>query len=148
MLRKLGSARLRRVAELRLVRPENAMTTQNLESPPRFTSAFFATAAIACFAYPVLALLLLHLLRPDISPARSMISDYALGPYGWVMTTVFIAWGFGVLSLSLGLLGSGPRSVAAWIGSGLLLIAFVGGLIAAIFPTGEVHELNFLVGNG
>jgi len=124
------------------------MTTQNLGNPPRFTSAFFATVAIACFAYCVLALLLLHLLRPDISPATSEISDYAFGPYGWVMTTVFIVWGIGLLALSLGLLRSGPRSVAAWIGSGLLSIAFVGGLIAAIFPSGGVHVLNFFVGNG
>jgi hypothetical protein len=124
------------------------MTTQSLRNPRHFTSTFFASAAIACFAYSVLALLLLHLLRPDISPAEHMISAYAIGPYGWVMTTVFIAMSCGFLSLSLGLLCSGPQSVAAWLGSGLPLIAFVGGLISATFPAGEIHELSFLANVG
>jgi hypothetical protein len=44
------------------------MTTQNPGNPPRLTSTFVATTAIACFAYFVLALLLLHVLRPDRAP--------------------------------------------------------------------------------
>lgn len=80
---------------------------------PRFTSTFFATMAIACFAYSTLELLLLHLLRPDYTPVDHMISDYAVGRYGWVMTTCFLPMGFGCLMLLLGLARSGPTSVVA-----------------------------------
>ena len=58
------------------------MTTQNSGK-----HRHFATTAIACFAYFALALLLLHLLRPDYAPATTWISGYAVGPYGWIMTT-------------------------------------------------------------
>jgi hypothetical protein len=115
------------------------MTTPNIRK---------STAAITCFAYSVLALILLHLLRPDISRADHMISAYAVGRFGWVMTTVFIAMSCGFLSLSLGLLRSGPQSVAAWLGSGLPLIAVVGNLISAIYPAGAIDELSFLANVG
>ncbi|MFS8086691.1 MAG: DUF998 domain-containing protein [Acidobacteriota bacterium] len=121
---------------------------------PHFTSTFFATSAIACFAYSVLALLLLHVLRPDYAPAKYMISDYANGRYGWVMTTCFLAMGCGCLMLLLGLARSGPSSVAARLGKVLLGIASIGMVGAAIFPTdpegaplsrsGYIHGISFL----
>ena len=55
------------------------MTTESVGKPPRFTSTFLATAAIACFAYSVFVLLMMHVLRPDYAPASHMISEYALG---------------------------------------------------------------------
>ena len=55
------------------------MTTQKVVKARRFTSTFFATTAIACFAYAALAILLMHVLRPDYTPASHMISDYAVG---------------------------------------------------------------------
>ena len=45
------------------------MTPENTASMPRFTSAFFATTAIACYVYAVVVLLVLHVLRPDYAPA-------------------------------------------------------------------------------
>jgi hypothetical protein len=54
------------------------MHTQEIGTPTHFASTFFASAAIACFAYSVLALLLLHALRPDYAPVRHMISTTPL----------------------------------------------------------------------
>ncbi|NYF53613.1 DUF998 domain-containing protein [Tunturiibacter gelidoferens] len=129
------------------------MRTHTVES----TSVFFATAAIACFTYSVLALLLLHVLRPDYAPAHHMISDYAVGPYGWVMTTFFLAMSGGCLMLLLGLVRSGPNLVAARIGTLLLGVASIGLVVSAIFPTdvrlpltrtGEIHDMSFYVNIG
>jgi hypothetical protein len=72
------------------------MSTQPLHRAPRYTSAV-AITAIACFTYSVLALLLLHVLRPDYAPVNHMISDYAVGRYGWVMATWFLAMSCGCL---------------------------------------------------
>ncbi|WP_260703343.1 DUF998 domain-containing protein [Edaphobacter flagellatus] len=129
------------------------MRTHKVES----TSVFFATTSIACFTYAVLALLLLHILRPDYAPAHHMISDYAVGRYGWVMTTCFLAMSCGCLMLLLGLLRSGPVVIAARIGALLLGVASVGLVVSAIFPTdvqlpqtraGEIHDMSFLVNIG
>lgn len=134
------------------------MTTQEIGRPDRSTIKPFGTAAIVCFTYPVLALLLLHVLRPDYAPASHMISDYAVGRYGWVMTTWFLATSCGCLMLLLGLVRSGPRSVAARLGILLLGIASIGLVISAIYPTdlegapstrtGNIHDMSFLVNVG
>ena len=129
------------------------MKTQKNKS----TSVFFATTSIACFTYSVLALLLLHVLRPDYAPAHHFISDYAVGRYGWVMTTWFLAMSCGCLMLLLGLVRSGPTLVAARIGTFLLGVASIGLVVSAIFPTdvrlpqtraGEIHDMSFLVNIG
>jgi hypothetical protein len=129
------------------------MTTQNTTTD-RSTSTLFATTAIACFVYWALALLLLHALRPDRAVATTWISGYAVGPYGWVMTTAWLAASCGCLMLLLGLAHSGPRSGAAKVGRLLLGILSLGLLITAIFPpgkkgepstSGEIHSITFLV---
>ncbi|HEY9127726.1 MAG TPA: DUF998 domain-containing protein [Acidobacteriaceae bacterium] len=107
--------------------------------------------------YSVLALLLLHVLRPDYAPTHHFISDYAVGRYGWVMTTWFLAMSYGCLMLVLGLVRSGPTSVAARIGTCLLGVASIGLVVSAIFPTdvqspqtraGHIHDMSFLVNIG
>lgn len=129
------------------------MRAHKLES----TSVFFATASIACFTYSVFALLLLHVLRPDYAPVHHFISDYAVGRYGWVMTTWFLTMSCGCLMLLLGLVRSGPTLVAARIGTLLLGVASIGLVVSAIFPTdvqlpstrsGEIHDMSFLVNIG
>jgi len=46
------------------------MTGQNIEHHP-LAPTFFANIAIACFAYAVLSLLSLHVLRPDYSQSTT-----------------------------------------------------------------------------
>jgi hypothetical protein len=46
-------------------------------------------AAIVAAAVSLVALAALHILKPDLHPSRTMISQYALGPYGRVMAAVF-----------------------------------------------------------
>jgi hypothetical protein len=128
---------------------------ENFGKVRRITPPFFATTAIAFFIYATLALLLLHVLRPDYALRNHMISDYAVGRYGWVMTTWFIAMSCGCLMLMLGLARSGLNSVLSWIGTVLLSIASFGMLISAFFPTdiegapstrtGDIHNLSFFV---
>ena len=116
----------------------------------RFTTKSLATTAIACFAYFAIALLLMHALRPERGVASTYISGYAVGPYGWVMTTAWLAASSGCLMLVLGLARTGPRSAAARLGTLLLAIVSIGLLLTAIFPpgptrSGEIHSALFLV---
>ena len=100
----------------------------------------------------------MHVLRPDYTPASHMISDYAVGLYGWVMATAFLALSCGNLMLLLGLARIGPSSVVARLGTLLLGIACIGLVVTAIFPTdleearsthtGDIHTISFLVNVG
>jgi hypothetical protein len=121
----------------------------------RVTSVTLATAAIVCVAYAALALLLLHLLRPDLAPRSHMISDYGVGQYGWVMSTVFLSLSGGNVALFIGLLRLGPNSRVARVGIALLPLIALGLAVSAIFPTdllggpstrsGFIHSMSFLV---
>jgi hypothetical membrane protein len=130
------------------------MTTPHDPSSPE-PAMFFGTAAIGCIAYAAVALLLMHVLRPDFTPASHMISDYAVGPYGWVMQTIFVGLSAGCTMLLVGLACSGPTSIAARLGVLLLAVASIGLIVSAIFPTdlqgapatrsGYLHTLSFFV---
>src|SRR5258708_35564602 len=111
------------------------MTRENVGQVSRSKSAALATAAICCFAYCALALLLLHVLRADYAPASNFISNYAVGRYGWIMTTWFLGMSCGLLTLAAGLYVSGLRSIAARLGLALLAIASIGLVVSAIYPT-------------
>ena len=126
------------------------MPTLDVGKTPRFTTTFVATTAIVCFSYFAIALLLMHALRPERALATTYISGYAVGPYGWVMTTAWLAASSGCLMLVLGLARTGPRSAAGRLGTLLLAILAIGLLITAIFPpgpgrSGDIHSMMFFV---
>ena len=112
--------------------------------------------AIAFFAYFAIALIGLHFLRPDYTPVDHMISDYAVGRFGWIMTTAFISVSLGCLCLAIGLGRDGPKTVLVAIARVLMGIASLGLLVTAAFQTdletvmvntthGNIHTLSFLV---
>jgi uncharacterized protein DUF998 len=87
-----------------------------------------------------------------------MISRYALGPYGWVMTLCFAAW-TAASALLLVVLAQGPSSSLDRIGQAFLLAASIGLALAARFPmdpvgtprremsfSGRMHGIAFLIG--
>src|SRR4051794_5639322 len=76
-------------------------------APVRSQSVFMANSVIACLLYALAVLILLHFLRPDCVPRSHMISDYAVGRFGWLMKSVFVAMSLADLSLALGLARSG-----------------------------------------
>ena len=115
-----------------------------------------ATVTIICFSYMACALLLMHVLRPDYVVSTHMISDYAVGPYGWIMQSVFVAMGLGTFTLMLGLTISGPATISSRIGTALLGVASIGLIVSAFFLTdleetkiaprhGFIHDMSFLV---
>jgi hypothetical protein len=134
------------------------MSTPGIPVSNEPSATFFGTAAIACLAYAALALLLMHLLRPDLAPASHMISEYAVGPFGWVMQSVFVGLSLGCAGLLFGLAFNGPVSIAARLGLLLLSVASVGLVVSAFYPmdlpgspatrVGEMHDLSFMVNVG
>jgi len=121
-------------------------------------SLYAARAAIVAAAVSLVTLAALHILKPDLHPSRTMISRYALGPYGWVMALCFAAFGVASGSLAVAIVPD-VRSLGDRIGMVLLLTAAVGLMMAARFPmdpvstppaqmshSGRMHGVAFLLG--
>ena len=79
----------------------------------------------------VLAILVLHGLRPNLDPAQHTISEYALGSYGWLMRAAFFALGVGTLATVVFL-----RAIlepSPWRSAGLVVLA---GMAIGLFLDG------------
>jgi len=100
-------------------------------------SPYAARAAIVAAAVSLVTLAALHILKPDLHPSRTMISQYALGPYGRVMALCFAAFGVASGSLAVAMVPT-VRSLGGRIGIALLLTAAVGLVMAARFPMDPV----------
>src|SRR5215216_2200906 len=48
--------------------------------------------SLAASALTLVFLGALHILSPEFDPSWRMVSEYALGNYGWILSLMFIAW--------------------------------------------------------
>jgi hypothetical membrane protein len=103
-----------------------------------------AKVAIGGAAGTVLLLALLHMLSPELQPSWRMVSEYANGDFGWVLSLMFIAWGVASLSLAYGM-RSQVASRGGKIGLVLLVVAGIGQILAGFFDVN--HPLHDPVGN-
>ena len=105
---------------------------------PRLGIYEVAARIAVVFSAAFLALLFsLHFLEPEFDPSWRMISEYAIGRYGWVMTLAFFCWGTSVLALQVALWPS-LRTTSGKIGRwwfALIGLALFG---AAIFKTNAI----------
>jgi hypothetical membrane protein len=82
--------------------------------------------------------LVLHLVRGDLSPIENRISEYALGSSAPLMVTAFVITGVGILSLSAGLVSAGGGG--SRLAPPLLAVAGAGMVLAGVFPTGRLRS--------
>jgi Protein of unknown function (DUF998) len=84
-------------------------------------------AAVAC-------VVALHIIRPRVSPIERRLSEYALGPYGWLMDTAFAtaAAGLTALAVLLARTAGRPRFVPA-----ALVVAALALVLSAVYRLGE-----------
>jgi len=114
-----------------------------------------AGLAVLAFAGFGAGIALMHVLRPDYALANHMVSDYAVGPWGAVMTGAFACASIGCLALAIGLVRSRLVSGVGWLVVALFAVAAVGLTVTALYPTdvgegpptptGEIHTMSFLV---
>jgi hypothetical protein len=65
-------------------------------------------AALVLLTIGLACIVALHLLRRDLAPGGHRISEYAIGPYGPLMATAFVAVGLGLVALGIAVATSGP----------------------------------------
>jgi hypothetical protein len=88
-------------------------------------------AIVAAVATPLL-LVCLRLLSPEFDPSYRMISEYALGSYGWLLSMTFLAWGISSCALALAL-RSRVRTRGGRVGLAFLVAAGLGQALASVF---------------
>jgi hypothetical membrane protein len=95
----------------------------------------------------------LHFLRPDVNPVLEPMSNYAVGPYGFLFIAADIGLGLAALALTFGLYLSIAPPGRSYVGLFLLGLYGVSVLLAGIFPidvggeatmAGTIHNI---VGN-
>ena len=81
------------------------MSTTNLSPsvPTRTQLARTAMVALVGIAYFALIIVALHFLRPDLNPLSTPTSEYAVGPYGFLMTSAFFSMSLASFALVIGL---------------------------------------------
>jgi di/tricarboxylate transporter len=84
---------------------------------------------LVCFG----AVMLLHIMRGDIDPLRQVMSEYANGSNGPIMTVVFYAFGLSSVALAFRLRGAIPRRGVPRPIPLLLALAGVGLIAAGVF---------------
>jgi hypothetical membrane protein len=137
---RIGS-RLRQYREIRASRePFRGKTAMNA----RLLSACLA---IALTAAALLALAGLHVVSPEFDPGQRVVSEYALGRHGWLLSVMFLSWGLGTWSL-VPAIRSDTSGLSGRIGLVLLVTTGLGETLAAFFDVNwpKMHGLAGALG--
>ena len=126
-------------------RPRVPPLSRHGNGTSRYASARIAAntqrVVLVCAAYFVIVLAILHILEPEFDPRFRFMSEYALGNYGWLMTTTFFALGLAPIVAAVGLRDVHQSSRSARIGLGLLVVAGIFIWMAGIFRDSLPHLL-------
>lgn len=113
----------------------------------KIVSITAAWLSVAAGTTAVILVGALHVLSPEFDPSWRMVSEYALGKYGWVLSGMFLAWAASCLSLFFAI-KTQVRTHGGKIGLGFLLAAVTGMTMAAFFDIRHsLHGLAALIGN-
>ena len=64
-------------------------------------SVLAAWVAIGAAGTVLLLLAALHVLSPEFDPSFRVVSEYANGRYGWVLSLMFVAWALSSWALAI-----------------------------------------------
>lgn len=101
----------------------------------------FTLITVVGIAYFVVAVSVLHFLRPEYNPINHAVSNYAVGPFGYLMTSAFYVLALSVMVLAASLSFSIALNMASRVAILLLCLSSCGIVVMGIFP-GDVHALH------
>lgn len=102
-------------------------------------SPSLAQVAIGATGVALVALAALHVASPEFAPSWRMVSEYANGRYGWLLSIFFAAWAAGTWSLAAALWPLSATTLGR-VGLAFLVLAGVGEMMAAFFDIN--HRLH------
>ena len=107
-----------------------------------------ARLSIAASIAALLSLAVLHVLSPEFAPSWRMVSEYANGNYGWVLSMMFIFWAISSWILAFSI-WSEVKTTAGKVGLYFLIASGIGEAMAAVFDINHsLHGLASLIGIG
>lgn len=115
------------------------MTKPLLANDPSKIVAPAAWLAIIMTAATILLLASLHVLSPEFDPSWRMVSEYAFGHYGWVLSLMFLSWGVSSWALAVAIwsqVKTRPGKVGLWF----LVVAGIGEAMASVFDV--THDIG------
>jgi hypothetical protein len=132
--------------------------TTSIAVPAEARAPIAAPIALALVIGFVGLVAVLHGVRADLVPHAHVLSEYALGPAGWLMTLAFFALAASFAALLVALW----TSLRGWhgvLGRAALVIAAVGAAMGGLFPmdpigtppeqvsaSAQLHNLAFMLG--
>jgi Protein of unknown function (DUF998) len=109
-------------------------------------SAPAARVAIAAAGAVLLLLASLHVLSPEFDPSWRVVSEYANGRYGWVLSLMFAFWALSSWALAV-TVWSQVNGIGGKIALGFLIAAGVGESMASVFDINHpFHNLAGMIG--
>jgi uncharacterized protein DUF998 len=125
-----------------------ALVTEPTSDPAKIVAPA-AWLAIIMTVATILLLASLHVLSPEFAPSWRMVSEYAFGHYGWVLSLMFLSWGISSWALAVAV-WSQVKTKAGKVGLWFLVVAGIGEAMASVFDvthdTG--HGIAGLLGVG
>ena len=115
------------------------MYVASASSTPSQIAGPAAWLAIVLTILAILLLASLHILNPEFAPSWRMISEYALGRHGWLLSLMFLCLGMGPWALAAGI-WSQVLTRAGKVGLWFLIAAGLGGVMASYFDI--THEIG------
>jgi hypothetical protein len=116
-------------------------TGEILGQQRRADVAKLAEAGIAGILGFVTLVASLHVIDPDRDPISITVSEYVLGPYGWLLSFAALAFGLGVLALTTAIAATLP-SPRPRTGLTLLTLAGLGMVVVGAFPTDPIDPTD------
>jgi hypothetical protein len=105
-----------------------------------------ARVAIAGALVVLLLLASLHVLSPEFDPSWRVVSEYANGRYGWVLSLMFAFWGLSSWALVVAI-WSQVHGIVGKIALGFLIASGAGEAMASVFDINHpLHDLAGMIG--
>lgn len=98
------------------------------------SSRFFGSCVIVGTLISMITMVALHLLRPDYNPLRRFLSEYAVGPFGFLATAAAYVLAATFLMIMVGLRLSVRPSAILTASCVLLGVVIISLCVCAIFP--------------
>lgn len=105
-------------------------------------SRTWGVVMLTCVAYVVVTFATFHLLRRDVDPLTTSMSQYANGRYGSFVTLAFVAIALAAALAAWSLWRIGPQRGRRWIAPSLLGVMGLGFLLVAIFPQDPGNDIT------
>ena len=119
---------------------------KDITQPAMAVSQTAARISLVSSMASLVFLAVLHLLSPEFDPSWRMVSEYALGSYGWILLLMFLTWALSCVALFLAI-KSHVTTVGGKIGLGFLLLAAVGMTMGGLFDVNhDLHGLAAMIG--